>query len=225
MTRHRQTGAAECAAAREDRRTVSRVPRHRGDDLHALLSGAARGESRAWEALVARYGATIRAVARRHRLTAADQDEVAQRTWLRLVQHVASVKEPAALGGWLATTARRESLRVLAASRREVPVDEPPNADEADPSSIEDAASAAERRDALHRALAALPARQGTLMRFLLTEPAVSYDEVSIALGMPRGSIGPTYGRCVARLRRDPHLARALGACPIPADGHAGSRR
>jgi DNA-directed RNA polymerase specialized sigma24 family protein len=106
---------------------------------------------------------------------------------------------------------------VLAASRREVPVDEPPNADEADPSSIEDAASAAERRDALQRALAALPARQRTLMRFLLTAPASSYDEVSVALGMPRGSIGPTYGRSVARLRCDPHLASALGTHPIHA--------
>jgi RNA polymerase sigma factor (sigma-70 family) len=175
-----------------------------------------RGDQHAWELLVARYGATIRAVARRHRLSVADQEEVAQRTWLRLVQHVTSVKEPAALGGWLATTARNESIRVLSASRREVPVDEPPNRDKPDPASVEDAASAAERRDALHRALDSLPARQRTLMRMLLAEPAMSYHEVSVALGMPRGSIGPTHGRSLARLRRDPHLARALGASSIP---------
>lgn len=53
-------------------------------------------------------------------------------------------------------------------------------------------------------------------MRMLLAEPAMNYDEVSVALGMPRGSIGPTHGRSLARLRRDPHLARAVGACSIP---------
>lgn len=121
MTRHSEAARANC----RPRRHPSVVRRHRGDDPHALVSGAVRGDQRAWDLLVARYGATIRAVARRHRLSAADQEEVAQRTWLRLVQHVRSIKEPAALGGWLATTARNESIRVLSASRREVPVDEP----------------------------------------------------------------------------------------------------
>ena len=129
MTRQSQAARENCTP----RRHPSVVRRHRGEDPHALVSSAVRGDQRAWELLVARYGATIRAVARRHRLSVADQEEVAQRTWLRLVQHVKSVKEPAALGGWLATTARNESIRVLSASRREVPVDEPPNRDEPDP--------------------------------------------------------------------------------------------
>jgi RNA polymerase sigma factor (sigma-70 family) len=216
MTMHRHTDRVSCAAAGEQRdRPRSTRPR-RGDDVAALVRGAARGEQRAWGLLVARFSATIRAIARRHRLSEADQQEVAQRTWLCLVEHIESVREPAALGGWLATTARRECLRVLAASRREIPVDEPPGANRPDPISVEDVVSEAERRAALHRALDALPARQRTLMRTLLSEPALSFDDMSAALGMPRGSLGPTHGRSLARLRRDPHLARVVETPSIP---------
>ena len=125
MTMHRHPARVTCASAREQReRSGSRRPHHRGDDLAALVSAAVRGETRqrAWRLLVGRFSATIRAVARRHRLSAADQEEVAQRTWVRLVEHIESVREPAALGGWLATTARHECLRVLGASRREIPL-------------------------------------------------------------------------------------------------------
>lgn len=202
-----------CAVARQQREYGQpRLPRHRGDDVTALVPAAARGEQRAWRLLVRRFSATIRAEARRHRLNEADQEDVAQRTWLRLLEHIESVREPAALGGWLATTARRECIRVLAASRREILVDERPIGEKSDPAAVEDAVAESERRAALHGALDGLPARQRKLMRMLLSNPALSFDEVSAALGMPRGSLGPTHGRCLARLRRDPHLARVVGA-------------
>jgi RNA polymerase sigma factor (sigma-70 family) len=208
----RQIERISCGTARQQRQTSPSRPRHRGDDVAALVPAAARGEQRAWDLLVARYGATIRAVARRYRLSETDQDEVAQRTWLRLVEHIAQVREPAALGGWLATTARRECLSVLAASRREVVVNETPSREQADPIATEDLASEEERRQALQRALDRLPARQRRLMHTLVAEPALSFADLSAALNMPRGSIGPTYGRSLTRLRRDRHLARIVGA-------------
>jgi RNA polymerase sigma factor (sigma-70 family) len=217
-----QTERTSCAVARHRREHARpRLTRYRGDDVTALVPAAARGEQRAWALLVRRFSAAIRAEARRHRLNEADQEDVVQRTWLRLVEHIETVTEPAALGGWLATTARRECVRVLAASRRELPVDEPPIAEKSDPATVEDAVAESERRAALHGALDGLPARQRKLMRMLLSNPALSFDEVSAALGMPRGSLGPTHARSLARLRRDPHLAKVVGAS-LPA---ATSRR
>ena len=47
-------------------------------------------------------------------------------------------------------------------------------------------------------------------MRLLLHEPQLSYDEISAALGVPKGSIGPTRGRCLARLRANHHLVSVV---------------
>ena len=38
-------------------------------------------------------------------------------------------------------------------------------------------------------------------MRSLFDEQEPSYDEISQLLGIPKGSIGPIRGRCLARLR------------------------
>jgi len=62
------------------------------------------------------------------------------------------------------------------------------------------------------RALEAVPHHQLRVMSRMLDEPSVSYDDVSAALRMPRGSIRPTSGRRIARLRVNSHLAGAVGA-------------
>jgi DNA-directed RNA polymerase specialized sigma24 family protein len=58
-----------------------------------------------------------------------------------------------------------------------------------------------ERDAQLWSALATLPERSRLLLRVLMADPPPSYDEVADALGMPRGSIGPTRARSLARLR------------------------
>jgi RNA polymerase sigma factor (sigma-70 family) len=181
---------------------------HVCDDLGSLVRAASRGDERAWSVLVRRLEPAVRAVARRHRLGHADQEEVVQRTWMRLVAHVGCIRDPAALPGWLTTTARRESLSLLS-RRREVPVEEP-RPDDAAPTDVHERLLDEERRAALLCALDALPPRQRALMRTLVARPAMSYDQLSVALGLPRGSIGPTRQRSLARLRRDPHLREAV---------------
>jgi RNA polymerase sigma factor (sigma-70 family) len=189
-----------------------------GPDDHAmLLRAAAAGDTRAWSVLVRRYGPVIASVARRHRLHPADRDEVAQRTWLRLIEHIGAVREPAAIGGWLATVARRECLRVLAASRCEMPVEEPQTADTADMALAEDRVMEVARKEALYEALERLPEHQERLLRTLLAKPDVTYLDLSTKLGMPHGSIGPTRARALARLRRDRRFADAI-------DGHVDRR-
>src|SRR4051794_14945106 len=150
-----------------------------------LFGAASRGDERAWSALVGRFDATIRAIAARHRLDSADRDEVAQRTWLKLVLHVERVANPDALAGWLAPTARRAALDVIAERSREVAVAEPRHADAHDHASVEDQVIARERRDALRGAVERVPSHEQGLVRMLLDEPALSYDELSVALAMP----------------------------------------
>ncbi len=83
---------------------------------------AANGDKSAWEALVEGFGRMIRGVAVGHRLGQADVSEVTQTTWLRLLEHLDRIEQPERLGGWLATTARNEPLRMLRLRGRELPV-------------------------------------------------------------------------------------------------------
>lgn len=174
-------------------------------DVAVLVRRAAGGDERAWNTLVDRFDGTVRAIARAHRLSGSDAADVAQTTWLRLVEKLPQLDSPERVGAWLATTARNECLRVLRARRRMVPAghDEDFRAEEADDRDVEAELIAGERERAVRDALHTLPARQRALLRLIASEPAPSYDEISAALGMPVGSIGPTRQRALARLRRE----------------------
>jgi RNA polymerase sigma factor (sigma-70 family) len=180
-------------------------------ELERTVRAARSGDTRAWAALLERFTSRVRHVARRHRLRAEDVDDVVQTTWLRLLEHLDGVREPAALGAWLETTARRECLRTLRSGEREAPTDVELFADIAAPPMEASALEAAERREALAHAVKRLPRRQRALLRLLLDDPAPSYFEIASTLDMPIGSIGPTRARCLARLRQDLQLARVLG--------------
>ena len=169
-----------------------------------LVAAAAAGEPLAWSRLIDRYSVLIRSVCRSHRLGDADADDVAQLTWLRAVEHIGRLRDPHRFGAWVGTTARHECLAVLRGRRRVVPtadeVQRPLFAQHADPEETE---LAAERREAVRAALAALPPRQRTLLRLLHSDSSPSYDAIGSALGMPVGSIGPTRGRALERLRQE----------------------
>lgn len=192
---------------------TDRLAARRGErSTEQLVDAAAAGEPQAWSQLIDRYAVLIRCVCRSHRLDEADADDVAQLTWLRAVEHIGRLRDPDRFGAWVATTARRECLRVLRGRKRVVPTaDEvqPLYAEHADPEEVE---LAAERRAAVRSALAALPARQRTLLRLLHSDTAPSYEAIGSALGMPVGSIGPTRGRALERLRRELHLASVPAA-------------
>jgi RNA polymerase sigma factor (sigma-70 family) len=163
---------------------------------------AASGERAAWEALVDRYEGLLWSIARSHRLDEASACDVVQNTWLALLEHLDDLRNPDALSGWLATTARHECLRVLRHSSRQIPTEDDRMPEDAVPP-VAEARLVAEERDAeLWRAFATIPARCQALLRMLAGDPPPSYEDVGAALGMPIGSIGPTRGRCLATLRR-----------------------
>lgn len=168
-----------------------------------LIRRARQGEQPAWDEIVARYVGLIWSITRTYRLGAAQADDVVQTCWLRLVEHLERIRDPEHLGAWLATTARRESLRTLRTAAREAPVP-----DEAaspllvvQPESPERMAILAEEATRLWQAFKRLPEHCFRLLRALLAAPPPSYAEVAAALGMPIGSIGPTRMRCLKLLR------------------------
>jgi RNA polymerase sigma factor (sigma-70 family) len=198
-----QSVHAERLAARK------RLPADAGE-LEQLMLAASAGDSAAWSSLMRRFTARVRAVVRSHRLPAHDVEDVIQSTWVRLYENIGSVREPLALGAWLETTARRESVRVLRASQRERPSDDEQLIAEQVPAVDADRLVARQDRATVAQALTGLSPRQRHLLALLFADPAPSYDEISRTLGMPVGSIGPTRARILERLRRDPRLVRAV---------------
>lgn len=172
--------------------------------LTDLVSAANEGDQHAWDAIVERFLPLVGAIARQHRLSEADGDDVSQTVWLRLVEHLGSLREPAALPGWIRTTTRHECLRVLAVRGRTRPAD--PQEDRVLDGVVDDVAGddlvAVERRQALREALAELPAARRDLLLLLLADPPVAYAEISERLGIPIGSIGPTRARALDQLRK-----------------------
>lgn len=170
----------------------------------ALVSRAGQGDSRAWEELVARFGGMIAATGRRYRLSPADVAELQQTTWLRLVENIHRIEQPERVGGWLATTARRESLQLLRrASKYNGGADQMlanmPDKHLPEP----DAVPIAQERDAvLKAAWSHLKPRCQELLSLLVADDPMGYKDLSQLLQMPVGSIGPTRARCLEHLRK-----------------------
>jgi RNA polymerase sigma factor (sigma-70 family) len=183
-----------------------------------LVARAADGDEQAWHAIVERYAPLIWSVCLRHRLSGADAEDVVQSVWLHLVNHLGSIRDPAALPGWLVTATRRECFRCLRVTRpRQVTELLPDVADMADTQTVvaEEEVLLAERHAALRAAFADLPPGGQRLMELLIVDPPLPYTEISARLGIPVGSIGPTRSRLLVRLRRHPALAGLAAAASV----------
>jgi RNA polymerase sigma factor (sigma-70 family) len=197
---------------------------HNDSSVIALVARVGDGDQEAWDAIIERYSPLVWNICLRYELNREHIDDVGQSVWLLLVEHIGSLREPGALPGWLATTTKREALRVLRAGRRHEHADLPPE-DQMSPypdaATIEEEIIAAERNAALRAAFTELPPRCRELLSMLASDPPSAYTEVSARLGIPPGSIGPTRARCLERLRRSPHLAGVLsgGAGDVEVSG------
>ncbi len=173
-------------------------------DVASLVRQAAAGDKSAWERLVDQYSRLIWAMTRDFRLAEIDAADVVQTTWLRLLEHIDRIEYPERIGSWLATTARHECLRHLAASKRVLLVSDHDatfgQSTEHQPD-VEERLLAGERAQEVRAAVSTLPGRSQQLLALLMADPPISYTEISDQLGLPIGSIGPTRGRCLERLR------------------------
>ena len=181
--------------------------------LTGLVGAAADHDDDAWNELVRRFAGLVASTVRRYRLSGADAQDVSQFVWLRLIEHLSTLREPAALPGWLSTTTRHECERHLRASGRSVATDPmtlEPTDRTGDPG-IDESLLAEERRRALLEGLAELSAHQRDLLLMLNADPPYAYAEISSALNIPVGSIGPTRSRILARLRETAPVKAYLG--------------
>jgi len=180
-----------------------------------LVTRAGNDDKQAWDELVERYSPLIWRICRRYRLGDADAEDAGQSVWLRLVDQLDKVRDPAALPGWLATTTRRECLRVLRAAQGPLTagyvLDAALLPDE-QAGTAEQEVLVAERHTALREALTNLPPDCQQLIALLIQDPPVPYAEISAKLGIPVGSIGPSRSRCLDRLRRHPAIAALINA-------------
>ena len=187
-----------------------------------LVARASGSDQAAWDELVERYSPLVWSICRRYRLSQHDIEDVGQNVWLRLVEQIGNLREPAALPGWLATTTQRECLRARQRLDRLVPVPDEltPALDDAE---IEQEIVLAERNAALRAAFAELPPRCRQLLSMLLADPPQSYAQISVILEIRVGSIGPQRARCLRQLRRSGHLAAVIGGdSEGAAAGHRG---
>jgi RNA polymerase sigma factor (sigma-70 family) len=177
--------------------------------MSVLMRRAGDGDRTAWNEIVDEYSVLLWSVVRGFRLGEAQGADAVQTTWLRLVEHLDGIRDPARLAGWLRTTARRVCVDAIRESGREYPVgadrESPGRMRSGSPDPVEDGPESTalrhEREALVRTALAGLPERHRSLLTLLVASPPVSYEEIGARLGMPVGSIGPTRARVLGRLR------------------------
>jgi RNA polymerase sigma factor (sigma-70 family) len=176
------------------------------DDQRARIAGlvndAKRGRREAVGELVSELSPLLWQVARASGLSSSDAEDVLQSVWLNLLASLDDIRTPGSLTSWLVTATRRQAWRVRAADRRQRPVDYEWL------TAIPDAGADSEQRlimkdeqRELWEALRSLPGRCQKLLRIVAFVPRPDYDDIAARLGMPRGSVGPTRGRCLDKLR------------------------
>lgn len=206
-TKGRSNVADACASISK----LAMTDRNVLDDA-TLVSRCLDGDAAAWEALVGRYQRLVHAIALRAGLDEQSAADVFQTTFARLVQHLPRIGQPAKLQAWIVTTAKREALLMKRHAERAVSMSLPDGDDSAGPHEWEvadhlllpdEALAEAQQLAQLRLALDLLDERcRRLLLEVFGDDDKVVYDSVALRLGIPRGSIGPTRSRCLAKLRR-----------------------
>ncbi len=128
-------------------------------------------------------------------------EDAVQTSWLKLVEAADSIKEPQAVLQWMIITTKRECWRLMRQGQRVQGEDHLPTglpSQDLDPAS---AALLSERERTLWDHVRELSQRCRELLRVIAFADRPDYATVAQALGMPVGSIGPTRGRCLTKLR------------------------
>ena len=160
------------------------------------------GDAQAMGELVAMLTPILWHTVRAQRLDKESTEDVLQTTWLALVRSADGVADPRAVLQWLIVSARREAWRVMRGQSRQLPYEIDEDAlqtpDDELPESV---VLRGTSEKVLWSHVAALPERCRALLRVIAFADRPDYPELARSLGMPIGSIGPTRGRCLAKLR------------------------
>ena len=167
-----------------------RAPAHRAD-LSAIVEAARRGEAVAFDAIYVRYHRMVHGVLLA-RVAQADADDLLQEVFLQAWRQLPTLREPAALGAWLATIARHRAIDFLRGTLPSEPFEDRPGPHDGP-----------ETRLRAARALAAIRAlpeayREPLLLRLVegLTGP-----EIAAQTGLTPGSVRVNLCRGMKLLR------------------------
>lgn len=169
----------------------------------AYFLAAQQGDRAALDVLVRELTPLLWQVARAQGLDRNSSADVVQTVWLELLGSLTKIRSPNALVAWLITVTKRESWRTRRSNRTHQTDDDvalgqlPDTRPPPDEQLLE-----SDRRSRLWMAVDQLPARCRTLLRIVAFSSRPDYSAVGRALNMPEGSIGPTRGRCLAKLRK-----------------------
>lgn len=176
-------------------------PRTLAAQAGALLRRYRDGDEPALGELIALLTPILWHTVRAQRVDRDTAEDVLQTTWLALVRSTATITEPDAVLQWLLVTARREAWRAIRQAdrvqARDLEPDEIATTSDHVPDQVLDQAD--QRR--LWQHVQELPERCRRLLRVIAFADRPDYAGVARSLGMPIGSIGPTRGRCLAKLR------------------------
>jgi RNA polymerase sigma factor (sigma-70 family) len=182
--------------------TIGYIPANTTDSVADLLLRISDGDPAAWDEIIRRYVKLVSTTVRSFRLQEADALDAIQMTWLRLAENAHRVQSPERLGGWLATTARHECLRILRQAKHG------PHLTDVSPETVTDPSASPEQRAidthttrTLRKLIDELPPRQRTLIRMLFTDDPLSYATIASIAEIPLGGIGPTRARTLRQLR------------------------
>ncbi len=182
--------------------TINHIPADVTDSVADLLPGISDGDPAAWNEILRRYGRLVSATVRSFRLQEADVLDAVQMTWLRLTENAHRVQFPERLGGWLATTARRECLHILRQVKAAPDLMDMEAGTVADPSvGPEQRVTDSDTTRILWKLVDELSSRQRTVLRTLFTDSPRPYAEAADVTGIPPGGIGPTRARALRQLR------------------------
>jgi len=188
------------------------------DDVVGCVVAARGGDPQAWRKLVDGHSGLVWSVIRGFRLDEETSKDAFQTVWLRLAEHLDSIREPARLAGWLGQTTRNECVGLVRQRSRLILTVEADDQDRY----VDDNANPPfpppgerlereEHRVAVAAAFERLPERCQELLRLLVVDPPASYAEISDLLDLPVGSIGPTRARCLDTMRNAPEISRITG--------------
>ncbi len=181
----------------------------RSTDAFAAFQG---GDRAAFDDLVTMLTPLLWHTVRATGVDAVAAEDVVQTTWMRLLNSSSAIRDPQTVVKWLLTAVRREAWRVSKRARADLLRTATLFGDEGDEVTALPAASDQvpeeivfrhDRQRKLWGHVESLPARCRELMRVIAFADRPDYALIAESLGMPVGSIGPTRGRCLAKLRQE----------------------
>lgn len=165
----------------------------------ALVRECLRGDQKAWNELVDRYGRLVYSIPRRYGMSEADAEDVFQNVFIILHRHLRTLKDASRLSSWLITTTHRECWRLNRRQKETIEFDEALNNPAPEPDEVE----RLELQQLVRQALRQMGGPCRALLESLfMSHNPLSYDVIARELGTRVGSIGPTRARCFRKLER-----------------------